>query len=81
MEWDFKLIYKNEEEYEKDLKSIDDDLKIIDSLKGKLKELESFKLFNKTSNRIDAKIYNLYLYSLIHDIKNLLISLLYIFYN
>ena len=42
MEWDFKLIYKNEEEYEKDLKSIDDDLKIIDSLKGKLKELESF---------------------------------------
>ena len=70
MEWDFKLIYKNEEEYEKDLKSIDDDLKIIDSLKGKLKELESFKLFNKTSNRIDAKIYNLYLYaSLNHDLN------------
>lgn len=70
MEWDFKLIYKNEEEYEKDLKSLDDDLKIIDSLKGKLKELESFKLFNKTSNRIDAKIYNLYLYaSLNHDLN------------
>ena len=63
MEWNLKIIYENEEAFENDLKNLDSDISNIESLKGKLNNLEGFKLYAKYSKELDLRINNLYSYN------------------
>ena len=63
MEWNLKLIYENEELFENDLASLEDIIKNIEGLKGKLNNKDGFKEYAKYSKELDLKLDNLYTYA------------------
>ncbi len=69
MEWNLKLIYETEDDFENDLKLLEDDLNNILELKGKLNTFEGFKKYAKVNRTIDGRLNNLYSYAhMNHDL-------------
>lgn len=69
-EWDLTIIYKNEKEYKEDLESFYEDIKKLESLKGKLNSKEGFELFAKYQRNADSKLDKLFTYaSMKHDLN------------
>ena len=74
MEWNLKLIYENEDLFEKDLASIDGIVKNIEGLRGKLNNKEGFKEYSKYSKELELKLDNLYTYAnMNYDLNNQII--------
>jgi len=70
MEWNLKLIYKTEDEFEKDFLSLDDDLKKIEEFKGKLNNKESVKEYTIIENELERKLEKVYSYAhMNHDLN------------
>lgn len=62
-EWNLKLIYPTESEWEKDFQAIQDDIKEFEALKGKLNTKEGFLAFKRISRKSDERISKLYTYA------------------
>ena len=61
--WDFTLIYKNEDEFNQEFDKFETDIKNLESLKGKLNNKEGLLLYRKYMNEADLRLNNLYSYS------------------
>ena len=63
MEWNLKLIYENEDLFEADLTKLEEDLKNIEGLKGKLNNESDFKKYAVYSKNLGNRLDNLYSYA------------------
>ena len=62
-EWNLKLIYESEEDFEADFNKISDDIKNISNLKGKLNCPEGFIEYAKLNRTIDSRLNNVFIYA------------------
>lgn len=70
MEWNLSLIYETEEAWESDFKLVDEDIKNIESTKGRLNTLEGIRKYLKYDNESSKRISRLYVYaSMKHDLN------------
>ena len=68
--WDLKIFYKTEEDFEKELKAFDDDIKNLVSLKGKLNTKDGILLYRDYMNKADMRLSNLFSYAhMNHDLN------------
>ena len=63
MEWNLKIIYETEELFENDFNTLEDDIKNIESLKGKLNCFQGLKSYSEYNKKLEAKLDNLYSYA------------------
>ncbi len=69
-EWNLKLIYESEEDFEADFNKISDDIKNISNLKGKLNCPEGFIEYAKLNRTIDSRLNNVFIYAaMAHDLN------------
>ena len=62
-EWDLTLIYKTEDDFNKDFNEFENDVKNLESLKGKLNTKEGLLLYREYMNKADLRLTNLYCYA------------------
>lgn len=61
--WDLTKVYKNHDEFIKDLQSLDEDIKYFLDLKGKLNNLETIADYYKHDASLGKKIERIYVYA------------------
>ncbi len=71
MNWNLDVFYKNEEEFNKDLKLLDEKLPTFTSFKGKLNQFEVFKEYLLFEEEITKLLYKLYMFSHLSSDLNL----------
>ncbi len=70
MEWNLKLIYDTEDEFEKDFSKVDEDILRFEGLKGKLSEYPNFKQYIELDIESSKRINKLFVYaSMKHDLN------------
>ena len=70
MNWDYKKIYKTEELFNEDLKSVVDDAKNMTSFKGKLHELTYLEKYLSLNDKLEIKLEKLFIYANLNYSKN-----------
>lgn len=63
MEWNLKLIYETEELFNKDFESLEDDLKKIEALRGKLNTKEALIEYAKIDRAFESKLEKVWNYA------------------
>ncbi len=71
MNWKLDVFYKNEEEFNEDLKLLDEKLPGFSKFKGKLNQLEVFKEYIEFEEEITKILYRLYMYAHLSSDLNL----------
>ncbi len=62
--WDLTAIYKTEDDFKKDLDSINEEIKVVEKYQGKLLESSKTLLeFLELSDKLERKLYKLYYYA------------------
>ncbi|UKI49021.1 MAG: hypothetical protein L6U99_09485 [Clostridium sp.] len=61
--WNLTGIYKNHDEFIKDLKSLDEDIKYFLALKGKLNNLDTVADYYEHDEALGKKIERIYVYA------------------
>ena len=56
MNWNLKLLYDNEEDLKRDFESLDDSLKTIKNLKGKLSTYDGLKGYMYASRELNLNL-------------------------
>lgn len=70
MNWDLTLIYKTKEDYLKDFNSLDEDVKVIEGLKGKLNTEEALVEYKRVSKAFGLKLSKIFTYvSMSYDLN------------
>ena len=64
MKWDLTLIYKNKDEFLSDLNSLDNDVKVIEGLKGNLNNETSLLEYKRASKSIGLKASKVFTYAM-----------------
>ena len=62
-QWDLSSLYKSDEEWEKDLTVLDDDVKKVAKYRGKLSSAEKIRKYLDESTDLDRKISDLFDYA------------------
>ena len=69
-DWNLKLFFNTEKEFEDTFNSFEQDIKNLESLKGKLNTKEGILLYRDYMNKADLKLSNLYSYAAMnHDLN------------
>ncbi|MDE6655924.1 MAG: hypothetical protein K2J85_02920 [Anaeroplasmataceae bacterium] len=69
-EWNLGLIYKNYEDFLKELEEFPKEIKLAEGLKGKLNSLDGMLEYERVMKRIDERIERLFCYaSMKHDLN------------